>query len=327
MKRRLISNRPHARVGATQAQFSRSRARSGPNALVLYYAFGSGDSAVLEGRVIDHQIHAAPTLLDSRSRNLRRNLRLLFNKERGHFPVCVRFADRHWRAHADIEGYFRIEMAGLAALARGWHRVRVTAGPTSARIPLLLLPPDNVHGVISDFDDTLMITEVNRRWRMLANTFLRNPLQRRVVPGMAALFRVLAARNAVPGAAPLFYVSASPRQLHMPLQAVLDHNGFPPGVLITKRVTNDATREPIFDQVRYKMARCEEIFSRAPGVRFTLIGDDGEHDPEIFAALQQRYPARIDAIWIRRVHPDPARLRPSGQSDLDDVLNDLAAHL
>jgi phosphatidate phosphatase APP1 len=301
-------------------QFARGRA--GADALVLYFAFGSAGTAVLEGRLIDGQIHAMPTLHDSRRRNLRRNLRLLFNKERGHVPVCATLGERHWRAHTDVEGYFRIELQRLEALAFGWHRVRVTAGAVTAHIPLLLLSPDNVHGVISDFDDTLMITEVNRRWRMLANTFLRNPLQRRIVPGMPALFRSLAARNPAPAAAPVFYVSASPRQLHMPLQAVLDHNGFPPGVLITKRVTNDATREPLFDQVRYKLGRCEEILVRAPGVRFTLIGDDGEHDPEIFHELRERYPQRIDAIWIRRVHPDPARIRLPGQLDVSEVLKD-----
>jgi phosphatidate phosphatase APP1 len=293
--------------------------------LVLYYAFGSGGAAVLEGRLIDQQAHALPTLDDSRRRNLRRNLRLLFNKERGHTPVCATLDDRHWRARTDVEGYFSIELQRLDALAFGWHRVRVTAGPITARIPLLLLPPENVHGVISDFDDTLMITEVNRRWRMLANTFLRNPLQRHVVPGMPALFRSLVNRNPSPEAAPVFYLSASPRQLHMPLQAVLDHNGFPPGVLITKRVTNDATREPLFDQMRYKLARCEEILARAPQVRFTLIGDDGEHDPEIFHELRQRYPQRIDAIWIRRVHPDPLRVRLPDQSDVGEVLRSLAS--
>lgn len=299
-------------------QFARGRA--GADALVLYYAFGSGGAAVLEGRLIDHQIHAVPARDDSRHRNLRRNLRLLFNKERGHASVCATLDGRHWRVHTNVEGYFKLELRNLEALAFGWHRVRVTAAAVTARIPLLLLPPENVHGVISDFDDTLMITEVNRRWRMLANTFLRNPLQRRVVPGMPALFRSLAARNPVPGSAPVFYLSASPRQLHMPLQAVLDHNGFPPGVLITKRVTNDATREPLFDQMRYKLARCEEILARAPHVRFTLIGDDGEHDPEIFHELRQRYPQRIDAVWIRRVHPDPMRVRLPGQLDVGEVL-------
>jgi phosphatidate phosphatase APP1 len=303
------------------SQWRRGKSAAEPDALVLYYAYGSNHAAVLEGRVIDQQVHHAPARNDSRRRNLRRNLQLIFNRERSHVQVCASLAGRHWRARTDVEGYFRIELDGVEALEHAWHTVHVTAGLASARIPLLLLPPQNVHGVISDFDDTLMITEVNRRWRMVANTLFRNPLQRRVVPGMPEVFHALAARNPIPNAAPLFYVSASPRQLHMPLQAVLDHNGFPPGVLITKRVTNDATREPILDQMRYKVARCEEILARTPGVTFTLIGDDGEHDPEIFKALREQYPSRIERIWIRRVHPDPARPRWTDQGDVNELLN------
>jgi phosphatidate phosphatase APP1 len=301
-------------------QWQRVKSSAAPDALVLYYAYGSSGTAVLEGRVIDQQTLRAHALIDSRTRNLRRNLQLLFNKERGHLPVNATAFGRRWQVRTDLEGYFRIEMQDLDPLASGWHRVEVSAGAASARIPLLLVPSQNVHGVISDFDDTLMITEVNRRFRMLANTFFRNPLQRRVVPGMPALLRRLAARNEVPAAAPLFFVSASPRQLHMPLQAVLDHNGFPPGVLITKRITNDSTREPLLDQMSYKLTRIEEVFARTPGVRFTLLGDDGEHDPEIFHSLLERHPSRIEGIWIRRVHPDRTRLRLDGQGDIEQLL-------
>ena len=313
-----------ARFGGMLGQWRRGRDARSPDALVLYFAFGSQGSAVLEGRVIDRQVLRTNALLDSRTINLRRNLQLLFNRERGQLPVTASVFGRSWTVTTDIEGYFRIALDDLDPLASGWHRVEVTSGSATAHIPLLLIPPQNAHGVISDFDDTLMITEVNRRWRMLANTFLRNPLQRRVVEGMPAAFRKLASRNVVPTAAPLFFLSASPRQLHMPLQAVLDHNGFPPGVLITKRVTNDSTREPILDQMRYKLARCEDILARTPGVRFTLIGDDGEHDPEIFHRFASQHADRIERIYIRRVHPNPLRAKIEGQADVLELLSELA---
>jgi phosphatidate phosphatase APP1 len=301
-------------------QWRRSRSTAAPDALVLYYAYGCGAEAVLEGRVIDHQVLRTPTPLDSRRINLQRNLRLLLNKERRDFPVVVTLGRREWEVRTDVEGFFRIEMHALDDLSAGWHAVRVSAGVASATISLLLVPRTNTHGVISDFDDTLMVTEVNRWRRMLANTLLRNPLQRSVVPGMSSLYRSLAARNADPSSAPMFYVSASPRQFHMPLQAVLDHHDFPPGVLITKRVTNERNREPILDPKRYKLAHIHDILRRVPHVAFTLIGDDGEHDPEIFEEVRARNPDRIADIWIRRVHPDPRRLRRAEQKDVTELL-------
>lgn len=300
-------------------QWRRGKSSAAPDAVVLYYAYGSGREAILEGRVIDHQIVRVAHALDSRAVNLQRTLRLLFNKERGDFPVVATLGGRRWEVRTDAEGYFRIDLRELD-LVPGWHAVQVSAGAALATIPLLLVPRENTFGVISDFDDTLMVTEVNRFRRMLANTFLRNPLQRRVVHGMPGLYGALAARNPMPKAAPMFYVSASPRQLHMPLQAVLDHHAFPSGVLVTKRVTNDSTREPILDQMRYKVTRIEEIFARIPHATFTLIGDDGEHDPEIFQQLRKEHPHRIAEIWIRRVHPDPRRAKLDDQGDVGELL-------
>jgi phosphatidate phosphatase APP1 len=184
-----------------------------------------------------------------------------------------------------------------------------------------VVPDSNVHGLISDLDDTILVTEVTSTRRMLANTLLRNPMQREAVPGTAALYRELAAKNADAAAAPVFYLSASPRQLHFSIETFLAYNGFPRGVLITKRVTNDETSESLFDQAPYKKARIEEILARVAHARFTLIGDDGEHDPEIYEEIRKAHPERIEAIWIRRVHPDPERPKLAGQGDLAVLLD------
>ena len=81
----------------------------------------------------------------------------------------------------------------------------------------------------------------------------------------------------------------------------LDNNRFPRGVLITKKVTNDKTSDPLTDQVRYKVERIEQLLAVLPQVRFVLVGDDGERDPETFDEIRRRHPERIEAIWIRKV--------------------------
>jgi phosphatidate phosphatase APP1 len=58
-------------------------------------------------------------------------------------------------------------------------------------------------------------------------------------------------------------------------------------------------------------------------VRFVLVGDDGERDPEIYDWVRRRHPQRVEAIWIRRVHPDPRRARFAGQRDLGDVMREV----
>lgn len=299
---------------------SNVRAFAAGDTIVLYPAYCSGNTAVLEGRVIAQEQVRAPSSDDGRWDNLRRSLGLLVNKERKRVTVSAQLAGTAWQAETDVEGYFRIELDRMAALEPRWHRVSGRIEDSSSETGVLVVPPGNVHGLISDFDDTIVVTEVNSTRRMLANTLLRNPQQRQPVPGTAALYHRLAANNPFPDAAPVFYLSASPRQLHFPIETFLAHNEFPPGVLITKRVTNDDTSEPLFDQIAYKTAKIEEVLTRLPQVRFTLFGDDGERDPEIYDAIRQKYPERIEAIWIRRVNPDPRRAVFLSQGDLQELL-------
>ena len=287
---------------------------------MLYSAFGTSAGAVVEGRVIDYRQHRAASPTDRKLVNLRRHLRLLINDERANVPVRLTLRNHEWQAVSDAEGYFRVEIKSLATLPPGWHRFRAQAGDAVDEAYLLLVPPENTHGVISDVDDTLLITEVGSMRRMLVNTLLRNPLQRAIVDGTPALYRQLALANPFPAAAPFFYLSATPRQLHLPLQAVLEHNQMPRGVLITKRVTGDATSEPVRDQFAYKTRKIEFLLERLPHVNFTLIGDDGQSDPEIFAAMRDRHPSRIAAVWIRRVNRNPARARLDNQGDFIELL-------
>jgi phosphatidate phosphatase APP1 len=290
------------------------------DAVVLYPAISSGDTTTLEGRVTERKNSSAPTNADRKRDNFRRNMELMINNERKHYPVTVRLGTREWQVTTDQEGYFRVDVESLQEFSPGWHTVTGQTAKGEGTTGLLIVPQTNTHGLISDVDDTVQITEVNSKSRMLANTFLRNATQRQPVPGIVPFYRELVKTNAQPDLAPIIYLSASPKQLHTAIESFLVHNQFPRGVLTTKRVTDDSTSDPISDQVAYKTVKIETILKHLPSTRFTLIGDDGEHDPEIYADIQQRFPARVAAIWIRHVNPDPKRARIAGQGVLNDAL-------
>ena len=54
-----------------------------------------------------------------------------------------------------------------------------------------------------------------------------------------------------------------------------------------------------------KSVRLHEILDLHPGLRFVLLGDSGEHDPEIYLELVHSYPGRVIAVYIREVRLDP----------------------
>jgi phosphatidate phosphatase APP1 len=290
------------------------------DAIVIYPAISNGKAVTIEGRVIERKNKPEPTITDRKRDNFSRNMDLMTNDERKHYPITVKLGTREWPLTTDQEGYFRIEADRINELTPGWYAVTGHTAQGEGTGELLVVPITNTQGIISDIDDTVQVTEVNNKTRMMTNTFMLNPLQRKVVPGIVPFYHQLARANAQPELAPIIYLSASPRQLHTNIDLFLTHNEFPHGILITKRVTDDSTSEPITDQVAYKTAKIEAILAQLPGIRFTLVGDDGEHDPEIYAGIQQRFPERVATIWIRHVNPDPKRARIVGEGILNEEL-------
>ena len=47
-----------------------------------------------------------------------------------------------------------------------------------------------------------------------------------------------------------------------------------------------------------RVARILEVF---PQQRFVLMGDNSQSDPDIYAAIANKYPERIEAIYIRNI--------------------------
>lgn len=277
----------------------------------IQHGYGTAQNFVVEGRVVEKRSGRAPSADDSRWRNLWRNLRLLVNDEQGKLSLRITLAGQGFETRTDAEGYFRVQAATPGGAIAGWNPVTVASsdGSLTAKGAVLIVPSGNRLGVISDFDDTLIVSNVNDKSKLLKLSLLRNPQQRQAAPGMAAFLRKLTERNPQPAAAPVFYLSASPRQIQSSIQSFLDQNGYPRGVLLTKKVTDDKTSDPLTDQVRYKTARIETLLRELPALRFVLIGDDGEKDPEIYHDIRNRFPDRVEAVYTRRVHPDPDRRR------------------
>lgn len=223
-----------------------------------------------------------------------------------------------WRSRADDHGYWALMTNQPLTLPAGWHAI-ASPIPASSAASLLVHDPQNRLGIISDIDDTILVSEVTNKAKLLKNSLAVPPEARQAVAGVAALYARTAQQNPNPAATPIFYLSASPKQLTDSLRRFLAKNAFPRGVLMLKEVGHES-RDPLTDQQNYKLGRIEAILQAFPDVQFMLIGDDGERDPEVYAEIARRYPQQISGVWIRRVSADPKRAHIAGQQDLATLL-------
>jgi phosphatidate phosphatase APP1 len=269
-----------------------------------YLGHGGADGVVVRGRVLDDPVPTEAVEGEGVGAAVRRTLRHFVTDELPGVPLRITVAGASVETGTDDDGYFIARLhpePGLLASPWTSGTVELAApyrgltGPHTTPVEVLVPGPDARFGVVSDIDDTLLETGVQRVGRMIQQTFTGSALTRTPFPGAPELYRDLAA-----GVNPFFYVSSSPWNLHSFLVAFLRHHDFPRGpVLLRDLLGSAAGREE-------KHGRIHEILELHPGLPFVLLGDSGEKDPAVYADIVRAHPDRILAVYIREVRINPS---------------------
>ncbi|MBZ5738755.1 App1 family protein [Nocardioides mangrovi] len=272
---------------------------------------GTTEGVVVRGRVLDNPPPSDAVEGEGVGAALARTIGQFVTDELPGVPLRVTVGGTSVEAASDGEGYFRVELSpgattspwteGTVELADE-HRGLTDPHRTTFRVRVP--GPEARFGVISDVDDTILETGVQRVGLMLAQTFTGSALTRTPFPGAAELYRDLAGADN-----PVFYVSSSPWNLHSFLQGFLEHRAFPAGPLLLRDLIGN------HDGRARKHDRIEEILRLHPDLSFVLIGDSGEKDPQIYADIVRAHPGRVLAVYIREVRLDPGDGRVEAVTD------------
>jgi phosphatidate phosphatase APP1 len=136
---------------------------------------------------------------------------------------------------------------------------------------------------------------------MLKTTFLRNAHTRFPFEGVAGLYRALQRGPTGSDHNPIFYVSSSPWNLYDLLAEFLDIQGIPQGPLFLRDFGIERRKFIAIPSAVHKGRQIERILAAYPHMRFILIGDSGQEDPEIYRDVVKRHGDRVLAIYIRDV--------------------------
>jgi phosphatidate phosphatase APP1 len=150
---------------------------------------------------------------------------------------------------------------------------------------------------VSDIDDTILVTWLPRPLHAAWNTFFRREHSRRPVPGMSELLRHLAGEDGL-----MIYLSTGAWNFAGHLERFMAEHGFPPGpLLLTDWGPTDAGW--FRSGAAHKRAALEELRRDHPNTRWILVGDDGQRDPQIYAAFAAAHPEAVAAVAIRQLTP------------------------
>lgn len=218
-------------------------------------------------------------------------------------PVTVRAGGTTTVVRADRGGVIdeRIELDVPA----GWSEVELTvAGSAPVAARMFSVGEGIRFGIVSDIDDTVMVTALPRPFLAAWNSFVLDEHARSPVPGMAVLYERLL--RAHPGS-PVIYLSTGAWNAAPALTRFLERNLYPSGALLL------TDWGPTYDRwfrsgPQHKRENLLRLVEEFPEVRWLLVGDDGQHDPELYGELVSSHADRIAGVAIRMLTPGEAVL-------------------
>ncbi|HEY0812588.1 MAG TPA: phosphatase domain-containing protein [Pseudonocardia sp.] len=210
--------------------------------------------------------------------------------------VVIDVGDRQHEVRTDRSGY--IDVVVDACLEPGWRSVRLQrAGAKPVEAPVRIVDPDVRLAVVSDIDDTVMVTTLPRPLLAAWNTFVLDEYARSPVPGMAVLYERLV--TAYPNA-PVFYLSTGAWNAAPTLTRFLSRNLYPPGPLLLTDWGPTTDRWFRSGQT-HKRVTLERLAREFPDIRWLLIGDDGQRDQRIYSDFAAAHPDNVAAVAIRQL--------------------------
>jgi phosphatidate phosphatase APP1 len=301
--------RPHVAALAEDAwhrQLERGLRRRGwQNRVIAHIGYGSTSfvrvfARVLLGRAKDDLLEDE---LDVTFGGLRspyrraRGWRAFFTAPAMGVPVSVNVAGRTFHARSDRSGHVDATFWGHD-LEPGWNHVTISAqGSAPVNADVFIVGADVTSGLVSDIDDTVISTSLPRMLIAAWNTFVRHEAARRVVPGMAPMYREMLAER--PGA-PIVYISTGAWNTSPTLVRFLRAHGYPMGPLLLTDWGPTNTGWFRSGQ-EHKRASLDRLARDFPQIRWILIGDDGQHDPKIYQDFAEARPEVVDVIAIRQL--------------------------
>ena len=287
---------------------------------VIPYAGYGGEGWI---RVLGRVLLVRPLRSDSEDRVRARSVRgwrSFTSVPAGVVSVIVTAGEKEYHVTADRGGVIdtRLELH----LPAGWHTITLrTEDSGTVTAPVFVVDAKARFGIVSDIDDTVMVTALPRPLLAAWNTFVLDEHARTPVAGMAVLYERLAREHL---GSPVIYLSTGAWNVAPTLTRFLSRNLYPAGALL---LTDwGPTHDRLFRSGRqHKRENLARLAAEFPHLRWLLIGDDGQHDEELYGEFAQANPRNVAAVCIRQLSPGEAVLA-GGRSAHPDAGADGETH-
>lgn len=269
-----------------------------------FLSFGNRESIFVKGRVITAYKKKRPMSSNSWFKNILAAIRRYSVKSIPDALVEIHFHGQRFEVRTDEDGVFErqieVENPYLDKLEFVNFKVLEPTGKNkSTWASREVLRFDREVGVISDIDDTILISHSTELGKKLWLSISKNAYTRRPLPGVSDFYKELTHHKEDP----IFYVSSSDWSLFDLVRDFMRFRNIPmgPTLLKDKHINLKNIWKSGGGNHDHKLEKIQFLFNLYPKMKFFLIGDSGQHDPEIYAKVIKKYPDRVKGVFIRLI--------------------------
>lgn len=222
-------------------------------------------------------------------------------------PVTLHFKGIEVTTKTMDDGYFQFDIPFHHPLKSGWHEYEITCDINKFGIigkGELLKPYTSKYAIISDIDDTFLVSHSKNFFKKLYIMLFKNVYKRKVFEDVTLHYQALSKSGQIDkeGFNSFFYVSSSEWNLYDFIVEFTRIQSLPKAVFQLKDIKTGLgdflfTGRGNHD---HKFEKIKDLISFYPDLQYVLLGDDTQQDPSIYERICKMYEMNIEAVYIRQ---------------------------
>ena len=223
------------------------------------------------------------------------------------FDIYLKCGNQEIHTKTLDDGYFKFCIPLEKETPFGWIEYEVSIKHKAEILTekgSFIRPHKGKLGIISDIDDTFLISHTGNFIRKIYVLLFKNVNDRKVFKDVVPHYQALssAGRNNREEENAFFYVSSSEWNLYRFIVKFTKIHHLPRAVILLKDIRRGIT--DFFMSGRgshdHKFDKIKHVLEFYPNLQYVLLGDDSQHDPVLYERICKIFPVTVKAVYIRQ---------------------------
>ena len=275
--------------------------------LKLYRGYANEEELIVMGHVFKPTKKKDYTFEKKKFKNASSIISLFRIKTQSNADVYLKHNNSTIHTKTLDDGYFKFCLPVDPNVGHGWidYEVSIIHKQKTIAVKESYIRPDvGKLGIISDIDDTFLVSYTMNPLRKIYVLLFRNVNSRKVFEDVVSHYQALSSsgRTNKDEQNAFFYVSSSEWNLYRFIIKFTEIHKLPKAVLLLKDIKTSLT--DFFWSGRgdhnHKFEKIKHILEFYPNLKYVLLGDDSQEDPFLYEAICKIFPVNVIAVYIRK---------------------------